>query len=105
MIKKIIKIIKKKILESKSYSIFILKNNFDFLIKKMFEELNEIMISLQKYKIHKNCYNRYLLIKEVCDLLYHLLLFIIYNNFSFFEIEKEFFRRTKISGEKEKKYR
>ncbi|MGP4128092.1 MAG: phosphoribosyl-ATP pyrophosphatase [Candidatus Carsonella ruddii] len=103
--KKIIKIIKKKILESKSYSIFILKNNFDFLIKKMFEELNEIIISLQKYKKNKNCYNRYFLIKEICDLLYHIILFIIYNNFSFFEIEKEFYRRTQISGEKEKLFR
>ncbi|WMC19291.1 MAG: hypothetical protein NVS84_00135 [Candidatus Carsonella ruddii] len=105
MIKKIIKIIKKKILESKSYSIFILKNNFDFLIKKMFEELNEIIISLEKYKKYKNCYNRYFLIKEICDLLYHIILFILYNNFSLFEIEKEFFRRTKISGNKEKQYR
>ncbi|BFI90845.1 phosphoribosyl-ATP pyrophosphatase [Candidatus Carsonella ruddii] len=105
MIKKIIKIIKEKIFESKSYSIFVLKKNFDFLIKKIFEELNEIIISLQKYKIYKNCYNRYLLIKEICDLLYHIILFIIYNKFSFFEIEKEFFRRTKISGKKEKKNR
>ncbi|WMC19889.1 MAG: hypothetical protein NVS86_00135 [Candidatus Carsonella ruddii] len=105
MIKKMIKIIKKKVLESKSYSIFILKNNFDFLIKKIFEEINEIIISLQKYKLFKNCYNRYFLIKEICDLLYHLIIFIIYNNFSFFEIEKEFFRRTKISGKKEKNYR
>ncbi|XZR53027.1 MAG: phosphoribosyl-ATP pyrophosphatase [Candidatus Carsonella ruddii] len=102
MIKKIIKIIKKKVLESKSYSIFILKNNFDFLIKKIFEEFNEILISLNNYKRYKNCFNRYFLIKEICDLLYHILLFIIYNNFSFFEIEKEFFRRTKISGKKEK---
>ncbi|WMC20485.1 MAG: hypothetical protein PNH44_00135 [Candidatus Carsonella ruddii] len=100
-----IKIIKKKLLESKSYSIFILKNNFDFLIKKIFEEINEVIISLHKYRLFKNCYNRYFLIKEICDLLYHLIMFIIYNNFSFFEIEKEFLRRTKISGNKEKNYR
>ncbi|ATX33454.1 phosphoribosyl-ATP pyrophosphatase [Candidatus Carsonella ruddii] len=105
MIKKIIKIIKNKFIVSKSYSKYILLNNFEFLFKKIFEEIFEIYISFNKYYLLKNCYNRYFLIKEICDLLYHIIIFIIFNNISYFEIEKEFIRREKISGFKEKQFR
>ncbi|XOD39010.1 MAG: hypothetical protein ACAF48_00135 [Candidatus Carsonella ruddii] len=105
MINKIIKIIKNKIKVSKSYSKYILLNNFEFLFKKIFEEMFEIYLSFNKYIIIKNCYNRYFLIKEICDLIYHLTIFIIYNNISYLEIEKEFIRRTNITGFEEKIFR
>ncbi|AGS06516.1 phosphoribosyl-ATP pyrophosphatase [Candidatus Carsonella ruddii] len=105
MIKKIINLIKKKNIVSNSYSIYTLYKGSDFLIKKLFEELSELLICFNKYNISKNCFNRYFLIKEICDIFYHLFLFIIYNNFSFLEIEKEFLRRSSISGKKEKNFR
>ncbi|BCG49243.1 phosphoribosyl-ATP pyrophosphatase [Candidatus Carsonella ruddii] len=105
MIKKIITLIKKKNTVSNSYSIHILHKEADFLIKKLFEELSELLICFNKYNINKGCFNRYFLIKEICDILYHLLLFIVYNNFSFLEIEKEFLRRSSISGAEEKIFR
>ncbi|WP_433927810.1 phosphoribosyl-ATP pyrophosphatase [Candidatus Carsonella ruddii] len=105
MINKIIRILKKKFIVSKSYSKKILFNSFDFLIKKIFEETIECLLSFNKYNFNKNCYNRYFFIKEICDLLYHIIIFISYNNISFLEIEKEFFRRNKISGLKEKNFR
>ncbi|MBY0585324.1 hypothetical protein K5B08_00135 [Candidatus Carsonella ruddii] len=102
MLNKIIKILKKKFKVSKSYSKYTFLNNFDFLIKKIFEEIIEMNLIFIKYNFTKNCYNRYFLIKEICDVLYHIILFILFNNISFFEIEKEFLRRNKISGFKEK---
>ncbi|AFP83880.1 phosphoribosyl-ATP pyrophosphatase [Candidatus Carsonella ruddii] len=102
---KILKLIKKKINVGKSYSLFILKNNLNFLIKKIFEELNEIYFSFINYKKNKNCFFKYDLLKEICDFIYHFNLFLIYNNISYFDIEKELLRRNKISGEKEKKNR
>ncbi|UNB92097.1 phosphoribosyl-ATP pyrophosphatase [Candidatus Carsonella ruddii] len=102
MIKKIIKILIKKTIVNNSYSNFILFKDLDFLIKKIFEEIFELYNSFKNYIIVKNCYNRYFLIKEICDIIYHILLFIFFNKISFYEIEKELYRRTKTSGIKEK---
>ncbi|MFI4847165.1 MAG: phosphoribosyl-ATP pyrophosphatase [Candidatus Carsonella ruddii] len=105
MIKKIIYLLLKKTKINISHSNYLMFNKLEFLIKKIFEELLELNNSFKNYLIFKNCLNRYFLIKELCDLIYHILLFIIFNKISLYEIEKELKRRNKISGLIEKKFR
>ncbi|MGK2912674.1 MAG: phosphoribosyl-ATP pyrophosphatase [Candidatus Carsonella ruddii] len=105
MIKKIIYLLLKKTKINVSYLNCLIFNKLEFLIKKIFEELLELNNIFKNYLILKNCLNRYFLIKEICDLIYHILLFIIFNKISFYEIEKELIRRNKISGLNEKKFR
>ncbi|AFP83689.1 phosphoribosyl-ATP pyrophosphohydrolase [Candidatus Carsonella ruddii CS isolate Thao2000] len=105
MIKIIFNIIKKKLINVRfSYSNLLLKD-YNFLFKKIIEEIFELYNIYEKYKNKKNCYNRYFLIKELCDIIYHLIIFIIFNKITIKEINKEFFRRKIISGIKEKNNR
>ncbi|AFP83499.1 phosphoribosyl-ATP pyrophosphohydrolase [Candidatus Carsonella ruddii] len=105
MLKIIFNIIKKKLINVRfSYSNLLLKD-YNFIFKKIIEEFFELYNIYEKYKNKKNCYNRYFLIKELCDIIYHLTIFIIFNKITLKEINKEFFRRKLISGIKEKNNR
>ena len=96
----LVKIIKKN--KKKSYKIsytsFLFKKGDSFCLKKLKEEINELLISLKK-KNNKD------VIHETADLIYHLLVVLEIRKINIKSIFYELKKRMKISGLEEKRRR
>jgi phosphoribosyl-ATP pyrophosphohydrolase len=96
----LVKIIKKN--KKKSYKIsytsFLFKKGDSFCLKKLKEEINELLISLKK-KNNKD------IIHETADLIYHLLVVLEIRKIDIKSIFYELKKRMKISGLEEKRRR
>jgi len=96
----LVKIIKKN--KKKSYKIsytsFLFKKGDSFCLKKLKEEINELLISFKK-KNNKD------IIHETADLIYHLLVVLEIRKINIKSIFYELKKRMKISGLEEKRRR
>ena len=94
---KIIKKNKKKTYKI-SYTSFLFKKGDSFCLKKLKEEINELLISFKK-KNNKD------VIHETADLIYHLLVVLEIRKINIKSIFYELKERMKISGLEEKRRR
>ena len=97
----LVKIIKKN--KKKSYKIsytsFLFKKGDSFCLKKLKEEINELLISLKRKNNKKD------VIHETADLIYHLLVVLEIRKINIKSIFYELKERMKISGLEEKRRR
>ena len=94
---KIIKKNKKKSYKT-SYTSFLFKKGDSFCLKKLKEEINELLISFKKN-------NNKDVIHETADLIYHLLVVLEIRKINIKSIFYELKKRMKISGLEEKRRR
>jgi len=96
----LVKIIKKNKKKSYviSYTSFLFKKGDSFCLKKLKEEINELLISLKKN-------NNKDVIHETADLIYHLLVVLEIRKINIKSIFYELKKRMKISGLEEKRRR
>ncbi|SHI91851.1 phosphoribosyl-ATP pyrophosphatase [Clostridium cavendishii DSM 21758] len=74
-----------------SYTNYLFKQGLDKILKKIGEESTEVIISAKGN-------NNYEVIKEVCDLIYHLLVLLNSKNISLIEIQDELMKRKSKMG-------
>ena len=96
----LVKIIKKnKKMDYKiSYTSFLFKKGNSFCLKKLKEEISELLVSLKKN-------NNKDIIHETADLIYHLLVVLEIRKINIKSIFDELQKRMKISGLEEKRRR
>ncbi|MBM5788107.1 MAG: phosphoribosyl-ATP diphosphatase [Pelagibacterales bacterium] len=81
-----------------SYTAFLFKKGKSFSIKKLNEEFKELKFSLKKK-------NRSNIIHESADLIYHLMVLLVFKKIKLHSIFNELKKRTKLSGIEEKRRR
>ncbi|MGX7585909.1 phosphoribosyl-ATP diphosphatase [Candidatus Vidania fulgoroideorum] len=91
MLSKIFKILKnrKKKRKDNSYTLDLIKCP-ELIRRKIIEESYELVIESIKSKICKSN-----IVKEICDLIYHILAYTIYYEISYQSIKNEFIKRLK----------
>jgi len=81
-----------------SYTAFLFNKGKSFLFKKLNEEFEELKFSLKKN-------NRSNIIHESADLIYHLMVLLVFKKIKLHSIFNELKKRTKLSGIEEKRRR
>lgn len=106
-LEKLIKNKKKNKINTKynSYTLFLFNKGDDLILKKIGEELIEIIIAAKNFKNNKNNKNFNKLIYECSDLLYHFSVMLSYFNIKNKNLYLELKNREKKSGIQEKKDR
>ncbi|ADM89783.1 phosphoribosyl-ATP pyrophosphatase [Candidatus Zinderia insecticola CARI] len=101
-LEKIIKIRKKKMNFKKSYIASVLYRKNNYILRKISEEVLELILESKDYKKKKK---KKFIIYECADLIFHILILLSKFNISFKDILNELKKRKNISGIKEKKNR
>ena len=74
-----------------SYTNYLFEQGIDKILKKVGEESSEVIIAAKNGKNEET-------VGEICDLLYHTLVLMAYQNISVEDIEKELDKRAQIAG-------